>query len=77
MKKNQREYSYTVIFEPTEEGGYVVTCPALPGPVTEGDTLEEARRWQKTPSAATWKASERTDYPSRVTGNQKNHTRKK
>jgi len=38
------EYSYTVLFEPAEEGGYVVTCPALPGLVTEGDTLEEARR---------------------------------
>lgn len=38
------EYTYTVIFEPDEEaGGYVVTCPALPGLVTEGDTLDEAR----------------------------------
>jgi antitoxin HicB len=37
------EYSYTVPFEPAEEGGFVVTCPALPGLVTEGDTLEEAR----------------------------------
>ncbi len=36
-------YSYTVLFEPAEEGGYVVTCPALPGLVTEGDTLREAR----------------------------------
>ena len=37
------EYSYTVLFEPAEEGGYVVTCPALPGVVTQGETLEEAR----------------------------------
>jgi len=37
------EYHYTVLFEPAEEGGYVVTCPSLPGLVTEGDTLEEAR----------------------------------
>ena len=37
------EYSYTVLFEPADEGGFVVTCPALPGLVTEGDTLEEAR----------------------------------
>ena len=34
---------YTVLFEPAAEGGFVVTCPALPGLVTEGDTLEEAR----------------------------------
>jgi antitoxin HicB len=37
------DYSYTVLFEPAEEGGLVATCPALPGLVTEGDTLEEAR----------------------------------
>jgi antitoxin HicB len=37
------EYSYTVLFEPAEDGGFVVTCPALPGLVTEGDTMEEAR----------------------------------
>lgn len=37
------EYAFTVLFEPAEEGGYVVTCPALPGLVTEGDTLQEAR----------------------------------
>ena len=36
-------YHYTVLFEPAEEGGYVATCPALPGLVTEGDTLAEAR----------------------------------
>lgn len=42
-KVETKEYSYTVLFEPAEEGGYVVTCPALPGLATEGDTLEEAR----------------------------------
>jgi predicted RNase H-like HicB family nuclease len=37
-------YTFTMLFEPAEEGGYVVTCPALPGLVTEGDTLQEARQ---------------------------------
>jgi antitoxin HicB len=37
-------YTFTMVFEPAEEGGYVVTCPALPGLVTEGDSLEEARQ---------------------------------
>lgn len=37
------EYSYTVIFEPDETGGYVVTCPALPAVITQGDSIEEAR----------------------------------
>lgn len=41
------EYRYTVVFEPAEEGGYVVTVPVLPGLVTEGDTLEEARAMAK------------------------------
>ena len=36
-------YTFTMLFEPAEEGGFVVTCPALPGLVTEGDTTEEAR----------------------------------
>src|SRR5258707_13339161 len=38
-----QSYRSTVLFEPAEEGGYTVTCPSLPGLVTEGDTLEEAR----------------------------------
>ena len=42
-----REYGFTVLFEPAPEGGYVVTCPALPGLVTEGDSLEEAREMAK------------------------------
>ncbi|MEK7140955.1 MAG: type II toxin-antitoxin system HicB family antitoxin [Patescibacteria group bacterium] len=33
---------YTAIFEPAEEGGYVVIVPKLQGLVTEGDTFEEA-----------------------------------
>jgi predicted RNase H-like HicB family nuclease len=41
------ESSFTVLFEPAVEGGYVVTCPALPGLVTEGDTLAEARKMAK------------------------------
>ncbi len=39
-----RQHNFRIIFNPAEEGGYTVTCPALPGLVTEGDTLAEARR---------------------------------
>lgn len=39
----QKIFSYTVIFESNEKGGYTVTVPALPGLVTEGDTFEEAK----------------------------------
>lgn len=31
-----------VILEPSEEGGYTVTVPALPGCISEGDVLDEA-----------------------------------
>ncbi len=37
------EYTYTAVFEPAVEGGYVVTFPALRGCITQGDTLAEAR----------------------------------
>ena len=38
-----RELSYTVVIELNENEGYTVTVPSLPGLVTEGATLEEAR----------------------------------
>ena len=31
-----------VVLEPSDEGGYTVFAPALPGCVSEGDTREEA-----------------------------------
>jgi predicted RNase H-like HicB family nuclease len=31
-----------VVLEPSEEGGYTVTVPALPGCISEGDSREEA-----------------------------------
>ena len=44
---SKKIFSYTVLFEPAEEGGYIVTCPALSGLVTEGDTLRQARTMAK------------------------------
>jgi antitoxin HicB len=35
-------YSYSVILEPQEGGGFTVLVPALPEVVTEGDTESEA-----------------------------------
>ena len=34
--------TYNVELEPQKEGGYTVTVPALPGCISEGDTLEQA-----------------------------------
>ncbi len=38
-----KDVTFTVIFEPLENGGYQVTVPALPEVITAGRTLEEAR----------------------------------
>lgn len=39
-----KNYNYTAVFEPAEEGGYTVSIPALPGCISEGDTFEEAKQ---------------------------------
>jgi predicted RNase H-like HicB family nuclease len=31
-----------VVLEPSEEGGYTVYVPSLPGCISEGDTIDEA-----------------------------------
>ena len=33
---------FTVILGPEGDGGYSVTCPAIPGCVSQGDSLDEA-----------------------------------
>lgn len=35
-------HKFTIVFEPAEEGGYVVYIPAL-GIATQGETVEEGR----------------------------------
>ena len=37
-----QNFSFSVILEPQEDGGFTVLVPALPEAVTEGDTEEEA-----------------------------------
>lgn len=46
-KRVKKIYKYTVIFEPAEEGGYVVHVPVLPGCTTQGETFEEAKQMAK------------------------------
>lgn len=40
----QEKLQYNVIFRPEPEGGYTVMVPALPGCITYGRNLKEARR---------------------------------
>lgn len=36
-------HDYTVVYQPIEDGWIMATVPELPGAVTQGATLEEAR----------------------------------
>ena len=35
-------YDFKVILEPDETGGYVVSCPSIPGCYSQGETIDEA-----------------------------------
>ena len=39
----EKQFRYTAVFGAAEEGGYIVTFPAIPDLATQGETLEEAR----------------------------------
>jgi predicted RNase H-like HicB family nuclease len=36
--------TFTAVFEPAEEGGYTALVEELPGAISQGDTLDEARK---------------------------------
>jgi predicted RNase H-like HicB family nuclease len=38
---------FRIVLEPGDQGGFTVYVPALPGCISEGDTLEEAVRNSK------------------------------
>jgi len=44
MEYQGENYNFEIMLLPAEEGGYTVTVPMLPGCVTEGDSLEEAKQ---------------------------------
>jgi predicted RNase H-like HicB family nuclease len=35
--------TFTAVFEPAEEGGYVAFVEEVPGAISQGETLDEAR----------------------------------
>ena len=37
-----KTYDFKVILEPDETGGYVISCPSLPGCYSQGETIEKA-----------------------------------
>ena len=41
--KTSQEYFFTVIYTPVKGGGYQVSVPVLPGVISYGRTIEEAK----------------------------------
>jgi predicted RNase H-like HicB family nuclease len=39
----QMDQEFTIVFEPAEEGGFTAYIPEVPGAISEGETVEEAR----------------------------------
>jgi len=42
MRVGGEKMTLKVVLEPSDEGGYTVLAPSLPGCISEGDTREEA-----------------------------------
>ena len=57
------KYYYPAIFEPAEEGGFVVYLPDFDGSVTEGDNLDEATRMVKSLIFCCLDGVNEKDYP--------------
>jgi antitoxin HicB len=41
VSKLKKEYQFTIIIEPCEEGGFFAQCPAFQGCHVQGETYEE------------------------------------
>lgn len=57
-------YRVPLVLTPQPEGGYTVTSPALPGLVTEGDSLEQALENVEDALRATLELYEDTGRPA-------------
>ena len=42
FREEARSIKLKIVLEPSEEGGYTVHAPSLPGCISEGETKEEA-----------------------------------
>jgi antitoxin HicB len=42
-----KELSYRIVLRPEPEGGYTVIVPSLPGCITFGETIDEAKEMAK------------------------------
>lgn len=44
MSKIDKKFQFNVVFKPEKEGGFTVLVPLLPGCISYGKTLEEAKK---------------------------------
>jgi predicted RNase H-like HicB family nuclease len=44
MSRIDKKFQFNVVFKPEKEGGFTVLVPLLPGCVSYGETLEEAKK---------------------------------
>ena len=42
INTRSKEVIFQIVLEPSEESGYTVYVPSLPGCISEGDTVEDA-----------------------------------
>ncbi|MGK7946657.1 MAG: type II toxin-antitoxin system HicB family antitoxin [Microcystaceae cyanobacterium] len=49
LRIKQPTFKINVILEPSDEGGYTVYIPSLPGCISEGDDIDEALKIFKKP----------------------------
>jgi hypothetical protein len=42
VSARRRKMIFQIVLEPSEDGGYTVYVPSLPGCISEGDTVEDA-----------------------------------
>jgi predicted RNase H-like HicB family nuclease len=54
-----KELSFRIVLRPEPEGGYTVIVPSLPGCITYGETLEEAKKMAKDAIKAYLKSMEK------------------
>jgi predicted RNase H-like HicB family nuclease len=44
IERRMRKMKFKVVLEKSDEGGYTVYVPSLPGCISEGETIEEAMK---------------------------------
>jgi predicted RNase H-like HicB family nuclease len=59
-----RSVKFIVTYEPDEDGGIVAECPALPGCVSHGATMEEAKTNIQAAITLSLKVRRELDLPS-------------